>query len=713
MRPESAGLDRDAQLRVRHAGARLRREQHPRRPLATRAGRRGRCALARPAAICRCDGPVVRRHGGGKDRGPTGGALRAASIQSAACTGDRDHERPHRSHGGAVDGPDRGESRAPLRNHAPADGCVLGAQPPARRRRAGRRMARPRQRRSRGGLRKEGRRASARRWRAARFIGGEPRKTEAVLRSQVRQRDAGQQLADHRRRGMADSRVGRSGPAARPRAARAHRRFRVGGTRSRTNGPRPGARRNADSQAQRPRVERSGLLGNQRGVRRTGARLPRGVEGREVLQGRTGAGWGDGRARRCAAQRGWRGDRARPPGRCVRRAHRAASAQDTETQEREARHGFDLHRRRARWRDARRGRLGETMDRVDAKTIAKHWRWEKDPQGLVWLTFDKQGESANTFSREALQELAASLDAIAVASPKGLVIRSTKDGFIAGADVEEFTRFKSPEEAMSFVKLGWDVFQRLHDLPFPTTAMINGFCMGGGLELALACRYRVALDDPKTRIAFPEVMLGIMPAWHGVQWLPKLVGPAAGLDMLLTGRALDARRAKRIGLVDEAGPLRILENTARIVTLEARPRRKLALLQRLMLGLRPLVVSNARKQVAKRAPREHYPAPYAVLEMWQKYDGDQFAAANDPTCSITALFDHPTTQNLIRIFFLQERLKGQGKGSDFQARHVHVVGAGVMGGDIAAVCAIRGITVTLQDTSPERLAPAMQRAASL
>ena len=353
------------------------------------------------------------------------------------------------------------------------------------------------------------------------------------------------------------------------------------------------------------------------------------------------------------------------------------------------------------------------MDRVDAQAIAKHWRWEKDPQGLAWLTFDKQGESANTFSRAALEELGATLEAIAAAQPKGLVIRSAKDGFIAGADVEEFTRFKSPGEAMSFVKLGWDVFQRLHDLSFPTTAMINGFCMGGGLELALACRYRVALDDPKTRIAFPEVMLGIMPAWHGVQWLPKQVGPAAGLDMLLTGRALDARRAKRIGLVDEAVPLRILENTARIVTLEARPRRTLPLAQRVMLALRPIVAWNARKQVAKRARREHYPAPYAILELWQKYDGDPFAAANDPACSITALFEHPTTENLIRIFFLQERLKAQGKGSDFQARHVHVVGAGVMGGDIAAVCAMRGLTVTLQDTSHERLAPALQRAATL
>jgi 3-hydroxyacyl-CoA dehydrogenase/enoyl-CoA hydratase/3-hydroxybutyryl-CoA epimerase len=244
--------------------------------------------------------------------------------------------------------------------------------------------------------------------------------------------------------------------------------------------------------------------------------------------------------------------------------------------------------------------------------------------------------------------------------------------------------------------------------------MVNGFCMGGGVELALACRYRVALDDPKTRFALPEVMLGILPAWHGVQWLPKLVGPAAAFDMLLTGKSVDARRAKRIGLVDQAVPLRILENTARMVTLEAPPRRRPGLLDRLMAGpLKGVVVSQARKQVAKKARREHYPAPYAILELWKKYDGNPFLASNDPAASVEWLFAHPTAKNLIRIFFLQERMKGLGKGADFKPRHVHVVGAGVMGGDIAAICAMRGLTVTLQDTAPDRLAPAIKRSAQL
>ena len=353
------------------------------------------------------------------------------------------------------------------------------------------------------------------------------------------------------------------------------------------------------------------------------------------------------------------------------------------------------------------------MDR--ASTFTRHWRWETDRDGLAWLTFDKEGESANTFSREALEELGRALAAIRLENPKGLVIRSGKDNFIAGADVEEFTRFKSLQEALAFVKLGWDVFQELRELPFPATAMVNGFCMGGGVELSLACRYRVALDDPKTRFALPEVMLGIMPAWHGLQWLPKLVGPAAALDMILTSRAVDARRAKRMGLVDQAVPLRILENTARMVTLEAPKQKKLSFMNRLMLArpMRGIVTSQARKQVAKRARKDQYPAPYAVLESWRKYDGNPFAASHDPSASVESLVDHPTTKNLIRIFFLQERMKSLARGAAFEARHVHVVGAGVMGGDIAAICAMRGLSVTLQDTAPERIAPAVKRAAEL
>ncbi len=185
--------------------------------------------------------------------------------------------------------------------------------------------------------------------------------------------------------------------------------------------------------------------------------------------------------------------------------------------------------------------------------------------------------------------------------------------------------------------------------------------------------------------------------------------------MLLTGRAADARRAKRIGLVDASVPPRIQENAARMMALEAPRPRKAPLAQRIMNGsfMRPLVAAMARRQVASRASPDRYPAPYAILALWERYDGDPFAPPHEDPASVAGLVEGDTAKNLIRIFFLQERMKALGKDGGFKAGGVHVIGAGVMGGDIAAWCALRGLTVTLQDQSAERLAPAMKRAAEL
>jgi 3-hydroxyacyl-CoA dehydrogenase/enoyl-CoA hydratase/3-hydroxybutyryl-CoA epimerase len=351
----------------------------------------------------------------------------------------------------------------------------------------------------------------------------------------------------------------------------------------------------------------------------------------------------------------------------------------------------------------------------DASAGYRHWRLARDAAGIAWLTFDKAGASTNTFSQDVMEELAAIVDRLAAERPQGLVIRSGKSsGFIAGADVDEFSRIETVEDALAIVRRGWETFDRLAALPFPTVALVEGFCMGGGVELALACRYRIAVDVPGTRFALPEVMLGILPGWGGVKRLPGLVGPTAALDMMLTGRSVDARRAKKIGLVDDAVPPRVMENAARLTVLQAPPPRRLPLVHRLMNGpLKPVVAAMARKQLEKRARREHYPAPYAILELWEKYGGDPFAPPPQDPASFVYLVEHPTTANLIRIFGLQERMKALGKEAEFEAKRVHVIGAGTMGGDIAAVCALRGLTVTLQDTAPERLAPAMKRANDL
>ena len=346
----------------------------------------------------------------------------------------------------------------------------------------------------------------------------------------------------------------------------------------------------------------------------------------------------------------------------------------------------------------------------------KHWKLDRDSQNLLWVTLDKAGATTNTLSGEVLEEFDQVLDEAASSAPVGMVIRSGKPtGFIAGADIEEFLEINNGADALHMVKRGWDAFNKLEGLPFPTVALIDGFCMGGGLELALACRYRVAVEDPRTRMALPEVMLGIWPLMGGVMRLPRIVAPTEALDMMLTGRAVDARRARRMGLVDVAVPMRVAENAARMTALEPPPRRKLPFVAGLMtLGaVRPLIAAAARRQVAKRARREHYPAPYAILDAWSKYDGNPFRIPEDNPAGIGTLLELPTARNLIRIFFLQERMKGLGKEAAFDARHVHVIGAGVMGGDIAAVCAMRGLTVTLQDQNAARLAPAMGRAQEL
>jgi 3-hydroxyacyl-CoA dehydrogenase/enoyl-CoA hydratase/3-hydroxybutyryl-CoA epimerase len=351
--------------------------------------------------------------------------------------------------------------------------------------------------------------------------------------------------------------------------------------------------------------------------------------------------------------------------------------------------------------------LSETMQ---SWTITRH------DDGLATLTFDRVGETTNTLSQQMLVELNDALDALDLDVPQGLIIRSGKaNGFIAGADVGEFGSVAGPEAALAIVRRGWETFERLSRVAYPTLALIKGFCLGGGLELALACRYRVVIDDPGTRLGLPEVMLGIVPGWGGIARLPKLVGAPAALDLLLTGKTVDAKRAKRMGLADECVPVRILENTARGV-LRARPAPRtlrLPLSLTLLPPVRRFIAKQAAKEVAKRARRDHYPAPYAILELFTRYDGNALAVPADDPASIPSLLAAPTAANLIRVFHLQERLKALGKDDAFKATHVHVVGAGTMGGDIAAWCALRGLTVTLQDQSALRLAPAMKRASAL
>ncbi|MEF8704590.1 MAG: 3-hydroxyacyl-CoA dehydrogenase NAD-binding domain-containing protein [Candidatus Accumulibacter sp. UW26] len=338
----------------------------------------------------------------------------------------------------------------------------------------------------------------------------------------------------------------------------------------------------------------------------------------------------------------------------------------------------------------------------------QHWRLEVDTEELVWVTLDKAGESTNSLSAAVMNELGRLLDQFDRSPPKGLIFRSGKAaGFIAGADIEEFSGLDTPAKAIELVSRGWQLFNRLASVPYPTLALVRGHCLGGGLELALACRYLLAVDDPATRLGLPEVMLGIVPGWGGMLRLPQRIGPQAALDLMLTGKTIDAKKARRLGLADDCVPPRVMDCAAAQLVLADQPRRPLPLLQRLLNGpLRTVVARGAIKQVARRARREHYPAPYAIIDLWARHQGNALASPE----TIERIVRSATARNLLRVFFLQERLKGFGKASAFVARHVHVVGAGVMGGDIAAWCALRGLTVTLQDQGIEAIAAALGRA---
>lgn len=347
----------------------------------------------------------------------------------------------------------------------------------------------------------------------------------------------------------------------------------------------------------------------------------------------------------------------------------------------------------------------------------KNWHVEIDNDQIAWLYFDRASSNVNTINPEVLDELSDLLTAAEKSTYSGIVIASAKSsGFIAGADIEQFTHFTKVEEALALIHKGQQVYNQLAALKIPTVAMVKGFCVGGGCELILACRYRVADDDPKTRIGLPEILLGIQPGWGGSVRLPRLIGALQAMDLILSGRTVAAKAAAQMGLVDVAVPERDLARAARYYILKQPKPHEASYLQALTNSalLRPLIAQLLLKKVKQKVSPEHYPAPFAVIENWKNVGIDNIEKALEVEAqSLARLAMTDTAHNLIRVFFLQDQLKGLAKGTDFKARHVHVIGAGTMGGDIAAWCALRGINVTLQDREPKFIAPAIKRATEL
>ena len=346
-----------------------------------------------------------------------------------------------------------------------------------------------------------------------------------------------------------------------------------------------------------------------------------------------------------------------------------------------------------------------------------HWQADRRPDGILVLTLDRADQAVNALSRGVLDELEAMIERIALELPKGIVIRSGKEaGFIPGADIKGFEEIAAKGLVEDWIRRGQLVFQKLAELRCPTVAAIHGHCMGGGTEIALACRYRIASRDEKTRIGLPEIKLGIYPGWGGSVRAPRLVGAPAAMDLMLTGRSLSASAAKAMGLVDRVVDKEVLLDEAVKLAQRGlkRPFKQRFLAWATNTGLaRAVLAPQMAKQVARKARKEHYPAPFVLIDTWRRSGGlPVHAALKAEARSVVKLAGTPTAHQVVRVFFLMDRLKGLG-GKDHGIQKVHVIGAGVMGGDIAAWCALRGFEVTLQDRELKYIQPAMDRATAL
>jgi 3-hydroxyacyl-CoA dehydrogenase / enoyl-CoA hydratase / 3-hydroxybutyryl-CoA epimerase len=347
----------------------------------------------------------------------------------------------------------------------------------------------------------------------------------------------------------------------------------------------------------------------------------------------------------------------------------------------------------------------------------QHWRLEADEDQILWLYFDKKNSTVNTIDRAVMEELSAIVDLLKEdQTHKGMIIASAKpSGFIAGADITQFNQFKDIDEATQLLREGDHILDRLEALKMPTVAMIEGFCLGGGLELSLACRYRVAEESGKTRLGLPEVKLGIHPGWGGTVRLPRLIGALYAMDLILKGRTVSSKAAGKMGFVDAVVPKRHLVQAAKYYVLNHPKSHQPTFLQKItdIKPVRMMLATYFRKKLREKINPSHYPAPFQVIDNWERIDVHTPEAMDKEAKSCGRLFFSDTCQNLVRVFFLQERLKALGKARSFDLKRVHVIGAGTMGGDIAAWCAFQGLEVTLEDREARFIAPAIKRAYAL
>ncbi len=351
----------------------------------------------------------------------------------------------------------------------------------------------------------------------------------------------------------------------------------------------------------------------------------------------------------------------------------------------------------------------------------KHWQCTLDHEGIVWAVIDQAGASMNTLGRETAAEAEKIIGFTETAAKRGeargLIFMSGKDtSFIAGADIAEFDGITDAYEVEAEIRKMTAALDRLERFPIPVIAAIHGYCLGGGLELAMACHCRIATQDEATQLGLPEVKLGIFPGLNGTVRIIRLAGAAAGMQAMLTGRFIRPEAARAMGIVDELvlGQPE-LRWAARRAVLGKRRARGASWLKRRMSHwpLRGLLAKQMRKAASAKVREAHYPAPFQLIELFRRYGGDPNRMAVEESRVFVSLLVSEQSRNLRRVFRLMEMLKSEAPKDNSRPSRIHVVGAGTMGSDIAAVSVLAGMEVSLEDQNEVQLQKAREKAAAL
>jgi 3-hydroxyacyl-CoA dehydrogenase/enoyl-CoA hydratase/3-hydroxybutyryl-CoA epimerase len=343
----------------------------------------------------------------------------------------------------------------------------------------------------------------------------------------------------------------------------------------------------------------------------------------------------------------------------------------------------------------------------------KDWKVAVDLEGIAWAIFDREGESANSLGRRPLEELGQIVEFVekeaAGKKVTGLVFMSGKEkGFIVGADIREFDQLDTVAKVIEGITPVNAMLDRVERLAVPVVAAIHGVCVGGGLELVLACHYRIATRDDATRVGFPEVKLGIFPGFNGTARSIRQAGAMQAMTTMLTGSMIRSTAARAIGLIDElVNSPHQLRWAARKAVMQKRRSKPASGLKALLAKwpARGFLAKKMRQETAKKVREDHYPAPFRLIDLFEKHGGDLNALKKAETAAFAPLMVSDTSRNLRRVFNLSEQLKAQApKGLGFKPSRVHVIGAGTMGADIAGWCVASGMEVTLQDLNAEQIA---------